>query len=190
MEEIRRVNKKRFADAEKYEENVVDRKDSIKSFSDNHFVGDVYLKKYIHIKKKHLLDTGVCIQDDNYKWLQFYQYNKRVCLTTIYDNNNNIVEWYFDIAKKIGKENGIPYQDDMYLDVVLKPNGEVVLLDEDEFEEAFERKEFTKEEYDEAYKTAYELMNRLKNKQNEMKKFTDYYFNIMLGDIIELKISL
>lgn len=190
MEKIRKVNKKRFADAEKYEENVVDRKDSIKSFSDNHFVGDVYLKKYIHIKKKHLLDSGVCIQNDNYKWLQFYQYNKKACLTTIYDNNNNIVEWYFDIAKEIGKENGIPYQDDMYLDVVLKPNGEVVLLDEDEFEEAFERKEFTKDEYDEAYKTAYELMDRLKNKQNEMKDFTDYYFNIMLGDIIELKISL
>ena len=183
MEEIRRVNKKRFANAEKYAENVIDRADSIKSFNTTHFVGDVYLKKYIHIKKKHLLYNGVCIQDDNYKWLQFYQYNKRVCLTTIYDNNNNIVEWYFDIAKEIGKENGMPYQDDMYLDVVLKPNGEVVLLDEDEFEEAFERKEFTKEEYDKAYKTAYALMDILKNKQNEMKEFTDYYFNIMLGNI-------
>ena len=185
MEKIRRVNKKRFANAEKYSENVVDRKDSLKSFNTTHFVGDVYLKKYIHIKKKHLLYNGVCIQDDNYKWLQFYQYNKRVCLTTIYDNNNNIVEWYFDIAKEIGKENSMPYQEDMYLDVVLKPNGEVVLLDEDEFEEAYQRKEFTKEEYDEAYKTAYELMDRLKNKQNEMKEFTDYYFNIMICDIKE-----
>ena len=185
MEKIRRVNKKRFANAEKYSENVVDRKDSLKSFNTTHFVGDVYLKKYIHIKKKHLLYNGVCIQDDNYKWLQFYQYNKRVCLTTIYDNNNNIVEWYFDIAKEIGKENSMPYQEDMYLDVVLKPNGEVVLLDEDEFEEAFERKEFTKVEYDEAYKTAYELMDKLKNKQNEMKEFTDYYLNIMLGNIKE-----
>ena len=185
MEEKIRVDKKRFANAERYTENIIDREDSIKSFNTTYFVGDVYFKKYIHIKRKHLLNNGLCIQDDNYKWLQFYQYDKRVCLTAVYDNNNNIVEWYFDIAKVIGKENGMPYQDDMYLDVVLKPNGEVVLLDEDEFKEAFERKEFTKEEYDEAYKIAYELMNRLKNRQNEMKEFTDYFFNIMLGNIKE-----
>ena len=57
-------------------------------------------------------------------------------LTAIYDAKNKIVEWYFDIAKKIGKENGIPYEEDLYLDVIVKPDFQIVLLDEDDLQEA------------------------------------------------------
>ena len=57
--------------------------------------------------------------DNNYKWLEFYDYSSKVKLTAIYDENNEIIEWYFDIAKEIGKDNGIPYEDDLYLDVVV-----------------------------------------------------------------------
>lgn len=46
----------------------------------------------------------------------------------MYDEKNEIVEWYFDIARKIGKENGIPYEEDLYLDVVVTPTGEIILL--------------------------------------------------------------
>jgi predicted RNA-binding protein associated with RNAse of E/G family len=54
--------------------------------------------------------------------LEFYDYNSKVKLTAIYDANNEIIEWYFDIARKIGKENGIPFEDDLYLDDVVTPN--------------------------------------------------------------------
>ena len=64
-------------------------------------------------------------------------------MSAAYDEKNEIIEWYFDIARCIGKENGIPYEDDFYLDVVLTPNGKIILLDEDEFEEAFKRNEIT-----------------------------------------------
>ena len=57
--------------------------------------------------------------DNNYKWL----YNSKVKLTAIYNENNKIIEWYFDIAREIGKEKDVPYEDDLYLDVVVTSTG-------------------------------------------------------------------
>ena len=151
------------------------------SVQDNNFKGDIYFYNFLEVQDKILIPNGKTIVDNNYKWLEFYDYSSRVKLTAIYDENNEIVEWYFDIAREIGKENGIPYEDDMYLDVVVTPEGSVILLDEDEFEEAYERKEMTKEEYEEAYKIAYDLIERLKNNKGNLKQFTDGYLKEFLN---------
>lgn len=168
--------KKRFANSVRNSD--VDAK--MKAINNKDFVGDVYLNNFKQIKNPFVLDNGLCILDTNYKWLQFYNYSKKLCLTAIYNEKNEIVEWYFDIARKIGKENGMPYEDDLYLDVVLRPNGSTILLDEDEIKDAFDRKEMTKEEYDEAYKIANDLIEKINGKAEEMKVFTDKYLNIML----------
>lgn len=89
-------------------------------------------------------------------------------------------------AKEIGKENGIPYEDDLYLDVIVTPKGEIILLDEDELKEALDRRELTKEEYENAYKEAEKLMHILKDKKEELKEFTDKYFEIMIKDNMNL----
>lgn len=76
----------------------------------------------------------------------------------------------------------MPYEDDLYLDVVVTPKGDIILLDEDELKEAFERMEITKKEYDEAYQEAKKLMDELKREKDSLQKFTDKYLEIMLGD--------
>ena len=152
---------------------------------DNFFKGDVYFYNFSDVKEKILIPSGKCILDNNYKWLEFYNYDSRVKLTAIYDKDNEIIEWYFDIAREIGKENGVPYEDDLYLDVVVTPSGDVILLDEDELKEAFDKKEMTKEEYDEAYKIAYDLMEKLRNNKNKLNEYTDIYLKQMLGGITQ-----
>lgn len=129
-----------------------------------HFTGDIYYYNFIEVKDKIVIPNGKCIMDNNYKWLEFYDYNSKVKLTAIYDENNKIIEWYFDIAREIEKENGIPFEDDLYLDVVVTPTGEILLLDEDELKEALNRMEITKEEYKNAYKEANQLIDKLSNK--------------------------
>ena len=49
---------------------------------------------------------------------------------------NNAV--YIDICYEIGIENYIPWWDDLFLDIVALPTGEVIQQDEDELEEALE----------------------------------------------------
>lgn len=148
---------------------------------EKHFTGDIYYYNFIEVKDKIVIPNGKCIMDNNYKWLEFYDYNSKVKLTAIYDENNKIIEWYFDIAREIEKENGIPFEDDLYLDVVVTPTGEILLLDEDELKEALNRMEITKEEYKNAYKEANQLIDKLSNKKDELQEFTDKYLKLMIG---------
>lgn len=172
--------KKKFANEFNKYNNVLEAEQKIKHIDKSDFKGDICLNIFNKVSKSFLLKNGLNIQDNNYKWLEFYDYNSKVRLTAIYDENNKIVEWYFDIARSIGKENGIPYEDDLYLDVVLRPNGDVILLDEDELMEAFDRKEMTKAEFEEAYQIAYYLMNLLKDNSNKVLEFTNKYLKEML----------
>ena len=171
--------KKRYAD--RYVgDRVKEAEQKIVPVDDQFFTGDICFYNFTDVTDKIVISNGKCIMDDNYKWLEFYDYNSKIKLTAIYDENNEIVEWYFDIARKIGKENGIPYEDDLYLDVVLTPKGETILLDEDELQEAYNKMEMTREEYDEAYQVARDLMKKIEGKSKEMKEFTDKYLYEML----------
>ena len=171
--------KKRYAD--RFVGNRANADLRIISISDDYFSGDIYFYKFIDVKDKILIPNGKCIMDNDYKWLEFYDYSSKVKLTAIYDENSEIIEWYFDIAREIGKDNGIPYEDDLYLDVVVIPSGEIILLDEDELKEAFNKREMTKEEYENAYEEAKQLMNKLKNNKDKLKEYTDKYLFQMLG---------
>ena len=124
-----------------------------------------------------LSPKGKSIIDNNYRLLEFFDYNSKIKLTTFYDDNLEIIEWYFDISKELGKENNIPYHEDLYLDVVVKPDGKIILLDEDELEEALKQNEITKEEYETSYKEANNLISILKEKVEELKQFTNKYLN-------------
>lgn len=148
------------------------------SVNEKNFTGDIYFYNFLEVKEKMIIPNGKCIIDNNYKWLEFYDYNSKVKLTAIYNEKNEIVEWYFDIAREIGKENNIAYEDDLYLDVVVTPNGEIILLDEDELKEALNRKEITNLEYENAYEETKKLVNRLQGKNNELLEFTNKYLNI------------
>lgn len=157
-------------------------KQKVMSVKEKYFTGDIYFYNFIEVEDKIVIPNGKCIMDNNYKWLEFYDYNSKVKLTVIYDENNKIIEWYFDIAREIGKEKDVPYEDDLYLDVVVTPTGEVILLDEDELKVALDRMEITKLEYENAYKEAENLMNRLKGRKEKLQEFTNKYLKIMMGD--------
>ena len=173
--------KKRYAD--RFVGNRANAELKIISVEDNHFTGDIYFYNFIEVKDKLLIPNGKCIMDNNYKWLEFYDYSSKVKLTAIYDENKEIIEWYFDIAREIGRENNVPYEDDLYLDVVVTPTGDVILLDEDELKEAYDKKEMTKDEFKNAYKEANQLMNKLENNKDKLKEYTDKYLNQMLEAI-------
>jgi len=147
----------------------------IKSVLNKEFTGDICYYQFKDVINKIIMPNGKCIMDKGYKWLEFYDYNSKIKLTAIYDENSQIIEWYFDIAKRIGKENDIPYEDDLYLDVVVTPIGEIILLDEDELQGAYDRLEVTKEDYEMAYNEANQLMKQLENNKDTLEKFTNKY---------------
>ncbi len=147
----------------------------VKYISDENFKGDVCYYNFKDADIKIIISDDKIIIDNNYKLLEFYDYTSKVKLSAFYNNNNEIIEWYFDIAKEIGKENEVPYEDDLYLDVVVKSNGEIILLDEDELKYALNNSIITKEEYEMAYREAKNLIKLLNYKKEELWKFTNKY---------------
>ena len=175
--------KKRFVTNPNNMEIVKDGNLKIRNFNNEDFKGDIALIRFNKMNKPYIIENiNLCMANDNYKWLEFYDYSKKYRLTAMYNEKNEIVEWYFDIARKIGKENGMPYEDDLYLDVVVTPTGKIKLLDEDELKEAFDRLEVNKSDYDMAYNEATNLINKLKDNKDKLKKFTDKYFYEMLEE--------
>lgn len=175
--------KKRFVTNPNNMEIVKDGNFKIKSFDNVDFVGDIALIKFNKMNKPYMVENiNLCMANDNYKWLEFYDYNKKYRLTAMYNENNEIIEWYFDIVRKIGKENGMPYEDDLYLDVVVTTTGDIILLDEDELKKAFDRFEVNKSDYDMAYNEAKKLIELLEDNRDKLKVFTDKYLNEMLKE--------
>ena len=188
-DELHNVTFKRYWINLKKRYAVLHIRDKVKNFKyknihikEENFTGDIYFYHFTEGVDKFVIPNGKCILDKDYKWLEFYDYNSKVKLTAFYDQNNKISEWYFDIAREIGKENGLPYEDDMYLDVLVTDTGEIILLDEDELKDALDKKQITEVEFENAYKEAYQLMDRLQNKKQELLNFTDKYLRIMLEE--------
>lgn len=122
----------------------------------------------------------LCIAGNQYTWIQYFIDEKNFAITAMLDDQKELVQYYIDVAKDYEiDERGLPYFDDLYLDVVLLPNGKIYVLDEDELEDAYKSGDVTKEEYELAvhYKVDYSC-----NKNNEF-----YWISILEEEIKKLK---
>ena len=86
-------------------------------------------------------------------WLQLIPDGKSHVLTAKYLPNNSISTWYTDIIENIEYDaDGVAIFVDKYLDVVFTPQGDVIVDDRDELDEAFQTGELSKQQYDLALK--------------------------------------
>lgn len=145
--------------------------------TEDYFTGYVCYIKIKGVESPLIVNNGiseVCIKDNNYEWLEVYPDNGKYALTIMFDDAGNLIEWYFDIAKQIGIQDGIPFEDDLYLDMIITPSGEKIILDENELKTAFESGDITPEDFDSAYQTLGYLENKYVNNFNELVRFTNY----------------
>lgn len=122
----------------------------------------------------------ICIVDDGYVWLQYFPSEGNTVLSASFDQQGQLVQCYFDIVKSIGvTAEGIPYCDDLFLDVVALPNGEIFVLDEDELDEAYEANVITKDEHELAHSVAAELAASLEERKNYLMNSASNYFQFL-----------
>ena len=157
-----------------------------KRIEEEYFQGYVCLVKIKNVKKPWIITDGdykACILDENYEWLEIYLDNKKYAITVMFDDKKNLIEWYFDMIKTSGIENEIPYIEDLYLDLVIRPNGEQIVLDEDELEDALNKKDISKEDFDIAYETLNELRNKYINNLESLIDLTNKLYKNCYSDI-------
>jgi len=174
--------KKRFADGRNKPNDILEKEFKNIRVDNDEFQGNISLLTIKKVREEWRVDEEQrCILAKDYNWLEIYPDGEHYCISAVYDEKDNIIEWYIDIARMLGEEDGVPYEDDLYLDVVIVPDGRIHLLDEDELEDAYNRKEVSKKEYDMAYETANKIMEKAKEKGTieKLTKFTDKYLEIL-----------
>lgn len=131
------------------------------------------VREPVHVKYG---SREVCIVDHRYWWLMFFPENASYCLTVMIDGNMEIKQWYFDIVRSIQfTEEGVPVIEDLYLDVVVLPNGEHYILDEDELIAAYEEGEIDKNDYTLAKDALENLRVSIECKENLLINHTERY---------------
>lgn len=132
--------------------------------------------------------SKICIKAKDYIWFEFYPYEKSFLLTIMFDDKLNIIQWYFNVSKYVECNNCIPYQDDLYLDLVIEPTGKFKILDEDELCEALQKKEITIYEFAYAYEILNQLMKKFAFDYNYLLNLTNYILSIFEEEIKYAKI--
>lgn len=160
----------RYVDEKKFKYIYIDENDF------KGYLGQIHIIK-ANQPQKDLGEDYIERANSGCKWLEFFPENSNIAMTVAYNNENKILNWYFDIINKIGIENDNPYFEDLYLDVILTPKNKMELLDAEELEEALKLGNVTKQQYDLAYKTAKALMKKIDGKQENLIKFSNKYFD-------------
>lgn len=120
------------------------------------------------------------IADNGFKLMQFFFEDKKYSLTIFYDSNDHVLQWYFDIIADIYEmEDDTPYIDDMYLDLVVLPDGYSYVLDEDELENAVTKRIVSQKQYDDAYENLFHLKQFVNSYFSEIKEFIDDSFKLL-----------
>lgn len=117
----------------------------------------------------------VCILDDGYMWLHQYPLNKNHSITTMFNKDGDIVQWYIDICLEHGTEDNVPWMDDLFLDIVVLPTKEIYLLDEEELVNAYKDNYISNEQYDLAWKEASDILEQLKQDQFRLLALADQH---------------
>ncbi|MCE5170440.1 DUF402 domain-containing protein [Paenibacillus profundus] len=148
---------------------------------DTHFTGHVSLIKFNSVRAplvKEMGGTKIPLVNTGYYWMQHFPLHAHYSVTTMFNDQEKIVQWYIDICEHVDvDQRGIPYYDDLYLDVVLLPSGQVFLLDENELEEALEWGRISKSQYDLAVAEASRFISRVKEHPVILKGMD--YFRMM-----------
>ena len=114
----------------------------------------------------------VKIVEKDYSWIQIAQKDAYWWLTAMFDEEGTLLQMYFDVtAGNLFTNPENPQFRDMYLDFVLRPDGAVVRLDEDELSEALQRGEITQSEYEQTKEAGERLYQHLLSHPQEVMAF-------------------
>lgn len=127
-------------------------------------------------------EKDVIVCNNNYHWLSIMPENDFYCMTVMMDDNYEMQVCYIDMIDTQGYDSdGVPYFYDLYLDLVVYPDGDVIVDDLDELQEAFEKNVISKEQYECALKTADGLKRGLLHDIEKFKEFIQALLEVLLG---------
>ena len=115
-----------------------------------------------------------------YQWLQLAPVHEKWWLTVMYDTKGRLVQYYFDITKRhYTSETGERRFEDLFLDVVMMPDGSYEILDREELVSAFRSGVISEFDYRRALSALYELIGSITGKANVWQALCDEIIDIL-----------
>ena len=152
------------------------------------FTGYVTLLEWTEFDSPLLVEYGeesFCIADAGHQWLQHFPRGKRHAVTTMFDETGRVVQWYIDICKVQGvDQRGVPYLDDLYLDVTVLPDGRVHLLDENELDDALHNGDITLSDHALAHDEARSVQRAIRERHFAILDLADVH-RVLLSDRLQ-----
>ena len=147
-----------------------------KQVNSDFFKGYIGLIEIEEVSEKQIWNFNgedIIVCDNGLKWLSILPQNDFYCITAMMNRDNDILLWYIDMiaAQGIGTD-GIPYFDDLYLDLVVYPDGTIIVDDMNELETALETKDITQEQFNLAISTSNDLKTGLLNNVDTFIEYT------------------
>lgn len=137
------------------------------------YLGLIKIQQVSEAQKWGIDGKATVICDRGMKWLSILPQNDFYCITAIMNEKNDILVWYIDMIAGQGTDaDGMPWFDDLYLDLIVSPNGSIKVDDMDELEEALRQKDITQEQFDLALHTADQLKRGLLKDMHSLKDYT------------------
>jgi uncharacterized protein len=145
--------KRRFVDRSDWD-RILERQDRLLRCDLEHFQGWVSELKMIRVREPFCVSSGeasICVADSGFTWLHYLPDGTNHVITAMFDSGS-IVQWYIDIVLGHGfDDRGVPYFDDLYLDIVVSPDGRIEIKDADELKDALEAGVISRAQFDLAW---------------------------------------
>lgn len=120
---------------------------------------------------------NVVVCDEGLSWLSILPKNDFYCITAMLNETGEILLWYIDMIASQGMEHDkMPYFEDLYLDLVVYPDGTIIEDDMDELIEALSNKDISKEQYQLALDTSERLKEGL---LSDIENFIAFTYNCL-----------
>lgn len=117
--------------------------------------------------------------DKGINWLSILPQNDHYCITAMMNEKNELLLWYIDMIMGQGIDiDGIPYFEDLYLDLIVYPDGTIVTDDMDELEKAWAKNDISLEQFNLAIDTCNKLKNGLLSDIDIFKEYTQKCLNL------------
>ena len=154
---------------------IKEKQQTIQFLSTNKFCGYIGVLEIKDVSEPQVWNFNgkeqiVC--DKGIKWISILPKDKYYCITAMLDQNEEIMVWYIDMIASQGVEDGIPYFYDLYLDLVVYPDGMVITDDMDELEDALKKGDISEQLFRRAINTKEELENTLLSDINSFERYT------------------
>ena len=105
-------------------------------------------------------------------WLTLIPDDRKRCIGAYITPDRRVSVWYVDVIEETGMdEDGVVYYIDKYLDVILTPQGDVVVMDRDELDAAYESGELSSFQYEEALKEGELILKELAEDIGKTEEF-------------------